>query len=68
METKIKDLFDLLEKNNLINEEKIVNLILEKWNEDGKELSKIIIKRETSKTLQKLIDQDLNKLFNKKSQ
>ena len=66
VETKIKDLFDLLEKNNLINEEKIVNLILEKWNEDGKELSKIIIKRESSKTLQKLIDQDLNKLFNKK--
>ena len=61
VETKIKDLFDLLEKNNLINEEKIVNLILEKWNEDGKELSKIIIKRENSKTLQKLIDQDLNK-------
>ena len=48
VETKIKDLFDLLEKNNLINEEKIVNLILEKWNEDGKELSKIIIKRESS--------------------
>ena len=64
-ETKIKDLIILLEKYNLINEEKIVNIILEKWNTDGEELSKVLLKRESSKTLNKLVDQDLNKLFNK---
>lgn len=64
-ETKIKDLVDLLEKNNLISEEKIIILILDKWNIEGKELSKLLLKRQTSKTLNKLVDQDLNKLFNK---
>ena len=64
-ETKIKDILELLEKNNLISKEKIVNLILDKWDDEGRELSKILLKRESSKTLQKLVDQDLNKLFNK---
>lgn len=64
-ETKIKDLVDLLEKNNLISEENITNIILDKWNIEGKELSKLFLKRQTSKTLNKLVDQDLNKLFNK---
>lgn len=64
-ETKIKDLVNLLEKNNLISEEKIISLILDKWNIEGKELSKLLLKRQTSKTLNKLVDQDLNKLFNK---
>ena len=64
-ETKIKDLVSLLEKNNLINEEKVINLILDKWNTEGKQLSKLFLKRQTSKTLNKLVDQDLNKLFNK---
>ena len=64
-EIKIKDLVILLEENNLINEEKVVNLIQDKWNTEGKELSKLFLKRETSKTLNKLVDQDLNKLFNK---
>lgn len=64
-ETKIKDLIDLLDKNDLISEEKVVNFILDKWEKQGHELSKILLKRETSKTLNKLIDQDLNKLFNK---
>ena len=64
-ETKIKDIVKLLEKNNLISQDKVVNIILEKWNSEGKELSKILLKRESSKTLHKLIDQDLNKLFNK---
>ena len=64
-ETKIKDIVELLEKNNLISKEKIVNLILDKWDDEGRELSKILLKRESSKTLQKLVDQDLNKLFNK---
>ncbi|MDU4862600.1 MAG: DUF445 family protein [Terrisporobacter othiniensis] len=64
-ETKIKDLVVLLEENNLINEEKVINIVLDKWETEGKELSKIFLKRQTSKTLNKLIDQDLNKLFNK---
>lgn len=64
-ETKIKDLVNLLEKNNLISEEKIISLILDKWNIEGKELSKLLLERQTSKTLNKLVDQDLNKLFNK---
>lgn len=64
-ETKIKDLVVLLEENNLINEEKVINIVLDKWDTEGKELSKIFLKRQTSKTLNKLIDQDLNKLFNK---
>ena len=64
-ETKIKDLVYLLEKNNLISEENITNIILDKWNIEGKELSKLFLKRQTSKTLNKLVDQDLNKLFNK---
>ena len=64
-ETKIKDLVVLLEENNLINEEWIINIILDKWNEEGKEISKLFLKRQTSKTLNKLVDQDLNKLFNK---
>lgn len=64
-ETKIKDLVDLLEKNNLISEENITNIILDKWNIEGEELSKLFLKRQTSKTLNKLVDQDLNKLFNK---
>lgn len=64
-ETKIKDLVNLLEKNNLISEEIIISLILDKWNIEGKELSKLLLKRQTSKTLNKLVDQDLNKLFNK---
>lgn len=64
-ETKIKDLVVLLEENNLINEEKAINIVLDKWDTEGKELSKIFLKRQTSKTLNKLIDQDLNKLFNK---
>ena len=64
-ETKIKDLVDLLEKNNLISEENITSIILDKWNIEGKELSKLFLKRQTSKTLNKLVDQDLNKLFNK---
>ena len=63
-ETKVKELVELLEKNNLINEEKIVHIILDKWNKDGRELSKDILKREGSKTLQRLVDKDLNKLFN----
>lgn len=64
-ETKIKELVDLLEKNNLISEEKVIALILDKWNIEGKELSKLFLNRQTSKTLNKLVDQDLNKLFNK---
>lgn len=64
-ETKIKDLMVLLEENNLINEEKVINIILDKWNTEGTELSKLFLKRQTSKTLNKLVDQDLNKLFNK---
>lgn len=64
-ETKIKDLVDLLEQNNLISEENIISIILDKWNIEGKELSKLFLKRQTSKTLNKLVDQDLNKLFNK---
>ena len=64
-ETKIKDLVILLEENNLISEERVINLILDKWNTEGKELSKVFLKRQTSKTLNKLVDQDLNKLFNK---
>ena len=63
-ETKIKDLIVLLEENNLINEELITNLILNKWNEEGKEISKLFLKRQTSKSINKLVDQDLNKLFN----
>ena len=63
-ETKIKDLMVLLEKNNLINEELITNFILDKWNEEGKEISKLFLKRQTSKTFNELVDQDLNKLFN----
>lgn len=64
-ETKVKDLIVLLEENNLINEEMIINFVLHKWNTDGEQLSKLFLKRETSKTLNKLVDQDLNKLFNK---
>lgn len=64
-ETKIKDLVVLLEENNLINEERVINIILDKWNIEGKELSKLFLKRQTSKNLNKLVDQDLNKLFNK---
>lgn len=64
-ETKVKDLVDLLEKNNLISEENITSIILDKWNIEGKELSKLFLNRQTSKTLNKLVDQDLNKLFNK---
>lgn len=64
-ETKIKDLVVILEENNLINEERIINIILDKWDTEGKELSKLFLKRQTSKTLNKLVDQDLNKLFNK---
>ena len=64
-ETKIKDVIERLEKNNLISEEKITNLILDKWSQNGREISKIFLKRESSKTLQKLINQDLNKLFSK---
>ena len=64
-ETKIKDLVVLLEENNLINEERVINIILDKWDTEGKELSKLFLKRQTSKTLNKLVDQDLNKLFNK---
>jgi len=64
-ETKIKDLVVLLEEYNLINEEKVINIVLDKWDTEGKEISKIFLKRQTSKTLNKLIDQDLNKLFNK---
>ncbi|MCC3869469.1 DUF445 family protein [Terrisporobacter mayombei] len=64
-ETKIKDLVVLLEENNLINEERVINIILEKWDTEGKELSKLFLKRQTSKNLNKLVDQDLNKLFNK---
>lgn len=63
-ETKVKELVELLEKNNLINEEKIVHIILEKWNKDGRELSKDILNIEGSKILQRLVDKDLNKLFN----
>lgn len=64
-ETKIKDLVDLLEENNLISEEKVIDMILNKWDTEGKSLSKVLLKRQTSKTLNKLVDQDLNKLFNK---
>ena len=64
-ETKIKDLIVLLEKNNLINKELIVNLILDKWNEEGKEISKLFLKRQTSNSFNKLINQDFDKLFNK---
>ena len=63
-EAKVKELVELLEKNNLINEEKIVHIILEKWNKDGRELSKDILNIEGSKILQRLVDKDLNKLFN----
>lgn len=64
-ETKIKDLVILLEENNLISEEKVIDIILNKWDTEGKSLSKVLLKRQTSKTLNKLVDQDLNKLFNK---
>ncbi|WP_455539583.1 DUF445 family protein [Terrisporobacter sp.] len=64
-ETKIKDLIILLEKYSLINEEKIVNLVLAKWEDNGEELSKIFLKRESSKLLNKLTEQDLDELFDK---
>lgn len=64
-ETKIKDLVALLEENSLISEEILVDIILDKWNCEGKDISKSLLKEQTSKTLNKLLDQDLNKLFNK---
>ncbi len=64
-EAKIKDLVIILENNNLINEEKVTEIIINKWEDNGIELSKILLKRESSKTINKLIYQDLNRLFNK---
>lgn len=64
-ETKIKDLVIILETNNLINEENTTDIIINKWEDSGRELSKVLLRRQFSKTINKLIDQDLNKLFNK---
>ena len=64
-DTKIKDLVDILHENNLINEEIVTEFILNKWKDEGKNISKILLKQQSLKTLNKLIDQDFNKLFNK---
>ena len=55
-ETKIKDLVIILETNNLINEEKITDIIINKWEDSGRELSKVLLRRQFSKTINKLIE------------
>lgn len=64
-ETKIKDIVKILEENNLLNNEKITEKFLNKWEYCGKEVSKDLLKKQSSKTINNLINQDFYRLFNK---
>ena len=47
--TKIKDIVNLLEENNLIDVEKIQQIILNRWKDSGEEISKNLLKKQCSK-------------------
>ena len=64
-ETKIKDIVKILEDNNLLDNEKIADILLSKWDECGKDISRELLKTQSSKTINNIINQDFYRLFNK---
>lgn len=63
---KIKDIIALLENKNLINSNKLAELIIKGFGLHGKELLAVILKNQFSKKIHKIFKFDFVKLFNEK--
>ena len=63
--TKIKDIVNLLEENNLIDVEKIQQIILNRWKDSGEEISKNLLQKQCSKSINSIMNQDFYRIFNK---
>lgn len=64
--TKIKNIIALLENKDLINSNKLAELIIKEFGLHGKELLAVILKKQFSKKIHKVFNFDLVKLFNEK--
>lgn len=63
---KIKDIIALLENRNLINSDKLAELVIKEFGLHGKELLEAILKKQFSKKIHKIFNLDFVELFNKK--
>ena len=63
---KIKDIVELLEKQNLFNSEKLAEFIIKEFDLHGEKLLGAIVKSQFSKKIHKVVKFDLVKLFNTK--
>ena len=63
---KIKDIVELLEKQNLFNSEKLLTFIIKEFGLHGEKLLSAVIKSQFSKKIHKVIKFDLVKLFHSK--
>lgn len=63
---KIKDIVELIEKQNIFNSTKLMEFIIKQFDTQGKKLLGIIIKSQFSKKIHKVVKFDLVKLFNTK--
>ncbi|AWK50754.1 hypothetical protein DIC82_06890 [Clostridium beijerinckii] len=63
---KIKDIIELIEKQNLFNSDKLSELIIKEFDVLGEKLLGVIIKSQFSKKIHTVLKFDLVKLFNEK--